>query len=164
MAREYSVTGDGLTISAANIQIHLNPPAGGAAGCGLELLRVWASQRANATSAQQGIAIGYKASVFATVTAATPQLLKASDPASKLVGGTGAVGTAGINASANGAGAENVIVTDNFNVLNGYLWVPTPAETLEVSAGGVLALMAKFTSVPGTTTGWTVGAIYRERG
>jgi hypothetical protein len=165
MAREYTVTGDGLTISAANIQVFLNPNAGGAGIPGFEVLRAWASQRANATSAQQGIGLGTKVTAFPTLTSATPAKTKLGDPTAALVGNTtGAAGTAGINASANGAGTEIVVYPDNFNVLNGWLWVATPPETFMFMPGGTSGFFQKFLSTPGTTTAWTVGVVYREIG
>ena len=164
MAREYSLSGASQTVVAAPQLCWINPPAGGATAAGAELIRCWCSQNANATSAQQGIRIGQKASVFPTMVGATPNPLKLADPASKFASGTGAAGTAGINSSANGAGTETGIYPDNFNVLNGWLWVPTPSETLVVMPGGSQGLFLQFTSTPGTLTGWTFGIIYREVG
>lgn len=164
MAREYSLSGDNQTVVAAPQLTFLNPPAGGVAGAGAELLRAWASQRANATSAQQGIKIGTKLTVFPTMVGATPSALKVTDPASKYVSGTGGAGTAGINSSANGAGAEVNTYADNFNVLNGWLWVATPPETVVVMPGGTSGIFSQFSSTPGTLTGWSFGCIFREIG
>lgn len=162
MAREYSVSGDNQTVVAAPQMTFLNPKA--SPSCAIELLRLWASQRANATSAQQGVRMGTKITAFPTVVGVTPSALKLSDPISLLVSGTGAAGTAGINSSANGAGAEVAVLQDNFNVLNGYLWVPTPAETVVVGAGAASGIFTGFNGTPGTLTGWSFGVIYRELG
>jgi hypothetical protein len=91
-------------------------------------------------------------------------LLKRGDPASKLVGGTtGAAGTAGINASAEGAGAKSILHEDAFNVLNGWLWVPTPAETIIVPPGAEgFGLHLPVTVV--STANWAFGVVYREIG
>lgn len=162
MAREYTVSADNVTVSGAPILVWLNPPA--APSATMEVLRCWASQRANATSAQQGIAFGTKVSVFPTVTGQTPVATKITDPASKYTSGTGAAGSAGINASANGAGTETIIYADNFNVLNGWLWVATPTETVILGAGSASGFFLKFTSTPGTLTAWSFGVTYREIG
>lgn len=165
MAREYTVSGDNITVSGSPIIVHLNPSAGGAGIPGFEVLRAWASQRANATSAQQGVSLGTKVTAFPTLVSATPAKTKLGDPAANLTGGTtGAAGQAGINASANGAGTLTTVYPDNFNVLNGWLWVATPPETLMFMPGGTSSFAHSFTSTPGTLTGWSFGVCYREIG
>lgn len=165
MAREYTISGDNLTVSGSPIVVWANPNAGGAGIPGFEVLRAWASQRANATSAQQGVALGTKVTAFPTVVSATPAKTKLGDPTAALVGNTtGAAGTCGVNASANGAGTEILVIGDNFNVLNGYLWVPTPNETFMFMPGGTSGFFHKFTSTPGTLTSWSFGIVYRELG
>jgi len=164
MAREYALQLDNATVVAAPQLAFLNPPAGGVAGAGAEVIRAWVSQRANVTSAQQGVRLGTKVTVFPTMVSNTPSPLKVTDPASKFVGGTGAAGTAGTNSSANGAGAEVGMYPDNFNVLNGWLWVATPTETIVVMPGGTSGIFLQFTNTPGTLTGWSWGVIFRELG
>jgi hypothetical protein len=159
----YVVSGDNITVSAAPTLVAINPTAGGATGRGIEILRCYVSQRANATSAQQGVQLGGKVTAFSTLVSATPAKTAPHDDISVIVGNTtGAAGTAGINASAEGAGAYTVAVNDNFNVLNGWLWVPTPAETFVHNAGSTSAFAMKFSSTPGTLTGWSFGVVYRE--
>ena len=162
MSREYSVSADAQTVVAAPQLVFLNPAA--APSSGIELLRAWCSQRANATSAQQGIRLGTKASVFPTMVGQTPAKLKQGDPASGLVSGVGGAGTAGINSSVNGGGTETGIYADNFNVLNGWLWVATPVDTIMVRGGDTVGIFEQFTSTPGTLTGWSWGVVYREIG
>lgn len=165
MAREYTVSGDNQTVVASPQLVFLNPAAGGAGIPGFEVIRAWASQRANATSAQQGIRMGTKLTAFPTLVSATPAKLKLGDPTASLVGNTtGAAGTAGINSSVNGAGVEIGVYPDNFNVLNGWLWVPTPSETLQFMPGGTSGFFSQFTSTPGTLTAWSFGVVYRELG
>lgn len=165
MAREYSVASSGVTVVAAPQLVFLNPSAGGAGVPGFEVLRCWVSQNANATSAQQGVRLGSKVTAFPTLTSATPAKLKLGDPTANLAGGTnGAAGTAGINSSANGAGTEIVTYPDNFNVLNGWLFVATPPETSMFMPGGTSGFFHGFTGTPGTLTGWSFGVIYREIG
>lgn len=164
MAREYTVSADAQTVVAAPQLTFLNPMAAGAAGVGFEVIRAWVSQRANATSAQQGVRLGSKASVFPTMVGATPAKTKIGDPVSGLVAGTGAAGTAGVNSSANGAGTEIGIVPDNFNVLNGWTWVATPSETMQFMPGGLQGHFMQFTNTPATLTGWSFGVCFREIG
>jgi hypothetical protein len=159
----YVVSGDNITVAAAPTLVLVNPPAGGATGRAIEILRCYVSQRANATSAQQGVQLGGKVTAFPTLTSATPAKTAPHDDVSVIVGGTaGAAGTAGINASAEGAGAYTVAINDNFNVLNGWLWVPTPAETFFHNAGSTSAFAMKFSNTPTTLTGWSFGVVYRE--
>lgn len=161
--REYTISFDNQTVSGAITILFVNPPTGRA----IEITRVWASQRANATSAQQGIQLGYKASVFPTLTGATPAKMKPSDPLSYIVSGTaGAAGTAGVLASVEGAGTFTPVIQDNFNVLPGYLWQPsfTGGESFILSSADSLGFAVKFSVTPGTTTGWSGGLEYREVG
>src|ERR1051326_1882162 len=88
MSREYVVSGDNQTVVAAPIITQLNPSASGAGVPGFEVLRAWCSQRANATSAQQGVSLGTKVTAFATVVSATPAKTKLGDPNANLAGGT----------------------------------------------------------------------------
>ena len=167
MAREYTVTGDNQSLNAVGPPltiVQLNPSAGGAGVPGFEVLRCWVSQRANATSAQQGMKFGTKVATFDTVVGVTPAKTKLGDPAANLVSGTGGAGTAGINAGTIGGGTLTNIYTDNFNSLNGWLWVATPPETLVFMPGGTSAFSLAFSATPGTTTGWSWGVLYREVG
>lgn len=163
--RVYTVSGDNLTVSGSPTLVFMNPSAGGAGVPGFEVLRAWVSQRANATSAQQGVRLGTKLTVFPTLVSATPAKTSLGLPAANLTGGTaGAAGTVGINASNNGAGAEIGTYPDNFNALNGWLWVPSPLETMLFMPGGTSGFMQQFTNTPSTLTGWTWGVTYREIG
>src|SRR5215472_16061472 len=132
--REFSISTAGVTVVGATTLIFVNPAA--AVNPNLEFLRFWVGQSANATSAQQRIQLDTQASAFPTLTSSTPTKLKVADPnASVITGGTaGAAGTAGINASAEGAGTKTPVWDDAFNVLNGCLHVPTPRD-----AGGLCA-------------------------
>lgn len=163
--RSYTVSGDNITVSGAPHLVFLNVAAGGASVPGYELLRCWVSQRANATSAQQGVCIGTQVTTFPTLTSATPAKTSLGLPTASLVGNTtGAAGSAGINASNNGGGTQIKVYPDNFNVLNGWLWVPTPAETMQSMPSNTSGTFLQFTSTPGTLTGWSFGVVYREIG
>ena len=162
MAREYTIKGQNITVANAAVTLVIINPV---AGTVIEILRAWVSQAANATSAQQRILLGTKATAFGTYVSATPQKTKTGDPASGIAGGTaGAAGTSGINASAEGAGTLTDIINDSFNVLNGWLWVPTPRETLMFQAASSLAFAMQFPAAPGTLTGWNFGVTFAEIG
>jgi hypothetical protein len=160
--REFSISSAGNTVVGASTLIFVNPAA--APSVNLEFLRFWVGQSANATSAQQRIQLETQVTAFPTLTAATPVKLKPSDPnASVIAGGTaGAAGTAGINASAEGAGAKTVVWEDAFNVLNGWLHVPTPPETRIMPAGSASGLGLFFPVAPATLTNWAFGTVFRE--
>lgn len=162
MAREFSISAGALTVLAASTALFINPAA--APNFNIEVLRMWLSQSANATSAQQRVQIETQVTAFPTLVSATPAKLKRADPnVSIIAGGTaGAAGTSGINASAEGAGAKTVVFEDNFNVLNGWLWVPTPPETLVMPAGSASGLGMFWAAGPVTLTGWAVGLNFRE--
>lgn len=131
--------------------------------CSLEFLRAWASQAANATSAQQRVQLNSQVTAFPTLTSQAPVKDTVLDQASAITGGTaGAAGTSGINASAEGAGTKTILYPDSFNVLNGWLWVPTPAETYLFSAGGASGFGLHFPAAPTTLTNWNSGIGFRE--
>lgn len=160
MRGTYQVIGSNITVANAAVTIiFINPGA----TASLEILRVWITQAANATSAQQRVDFITKVTAFPTLTSATPKKTSLLDPVSVITGGTaGAAGTAGINASAQGAGTETIIYSDSFNVLNGFLWVPTPAETITMNAGASSGFGVQFPAAPATLTGWNFGLVYRE--
>lgn len=157
-----ATTTTGLTVVGATTLNFINPPA--APNVNIEFLRHWIGQAANATSAMQRVQLATQVTVFPTLTGATPSKLKRNDPnVSVIVSGTaGAAGTCGINASAEGAGTKTAWWDDDFNVLNGYLKVPTPAETELVPAGFASGVNLWFPTAPTTLTGWTWGQNFRE--
>ena len=165
--REFVVTNAGpSTVAAAATLVFVNPAS--APNPNVEFLRFWVGQSANATSAQQNVQIVTQVSSYPNgMTGVTPAKLKTADPnASVVIANTsGPMGSAGVNATAENGGAKTVGIRDSFNVLNGWLHVPTPAETLvlpaNVAATGHGAGMF-FPSAPTTTTGWQWGLVFRE--
>ena len=164
--RTYTISVDNITVVAAPQLVFMNVAAGGASVPGYEILRAWCSQRANATSAQQGIKLHSKVTAFPTgLTTTAPAKTSTGLPTANLTGGaSGAAGTCGTNSTGNGAGAESQIYNDNFNVLNGWLWVATPAETILSMPSNTSGHGLEFSSTPGTLTGWSFGVCYREIG
>lgn len=166
--REFTITSNaatattGLTVVGATTLNFINPSA--APNMNIQFLRHWVGQAANATSAQQRIQLATQVTAFPTLVSATPRKLKLADPnASVIVGGTtGAAGTCGINASAEGAGAKTLWWDDVFNVLSGFLKVLTPSELEVVSAGSASGVNLWFPTAPTTLTGWSWGQNYAE--
>lgn len=164
--REFNVSTGGTTVANTSVTL-LYLRAAAAPSMNIEVLRWWIGQTANATSAQQRVSLCQRGSQFPTLVAATPVTLKMQDPnASTLVGSTtGAAGTAGINASGENAAATYpfFILEDAFNVLNGWLMVPTPAETIISPAGvGNTGIAMRFPVAPATLTSWSFGCQFRE--
>ena len=168
MPRAYSVGAAGATLANQAVTLSfVNPGAGGAAGQpgGFEVLRAWAGQSANATSAQQRVQLNTQVTAFPTLTSSAPTKLTFGDPASGITGGTaGAAGTCGVNASAEGAGTKTTVFGDAFNVLNGYLWVPTPREVLRIGAGAASGVGLHLPVAPATLTNWVWGLNFEELG
>lgn len=151
--RTYKVTLDDVSVTGAITLVQLK--AGSTAP--LVLLRAWCSQRTLTSSAQQRVQIVRKSGA-ATVTSATPLLLDPGDAASAAVGGTSATG---INATAEGTDGD-ILYHDNFNVLNGWLWVPVPEERVIVPPAGIIGL--KFPTAPGSAMNVSAGLIWGEIG
>jgi hypothetical protein len=163
MAREYVISAGGITVANQAVTlVFINPASPGAS---IEILRCWVSQSANATSAQQRVQLVTQATAFPTLTSATPAKTKINDPASGIAGGTaGAAGTCGINASAEGGGTKTVILNDAFNALNGWLWVPTPRETIILNALTAQGFGLHLPVAPATLTNWSFGVVFQEIG
>ena len=162
MSREFSISAGGIAVAGASTLVFLNPPA--APNVNIEILRMWVSQSASNSSNQQRIQVVTQVTAFPTLTSATPRPLKHGDTIASIIVGntTGAAGTCGINASVEGAGAKTVKFEDAFNVLNGWLWVATPPETLVMPAGSVSGLGLFFPVAPALLTNWAFGLNYRE--
>ena len=156
----YIVGGGGITLANQAVTlVFINPPT----TTGIEIMRCWVSQSGSTTSAMQRVQLNTQVTAFPTLTSATPAKTSLLDAASVITGGTtGAAGTAGINASAEGAGAKTVLLHDAFNVLNGWLWVPTPEERLKLNASAASGFGLHLPVAAATLTNWSFGVVYRE--
>lgn len=164
MAREFIVSlGSSTVTSGSTTLVFLNPPA--APNFNIAILRMWIGQAANATSAQQRVQLNSQITQFPTLVAATPAKVKRADPnVSVLVGSTtGAAATAGVGATSEGTGTKTQIADDTFNVLNGWLSVPTPDEIIVMPAGSTSGFGMSFPALGGSTTGWSYGVTFAER-
>lgn len=121
----------------------------------LHLLRAWVSQNGSTTSAMQRIGIVRKSSA-ATVTLFTPLKYSTGSAASLAVGSTSGTGH---TATAEGTDTD-VLCPDSFNVLSGWLWVPTPEERISVPPSGIIGL--KFLSAPSSALTVTAGLVWEE--
>ncbi len=162
MSNVYTVTMSNQTVVADETLVLIHAAsAWSSRGSLLEILRCTVTQQANATSAMQGILLGQKVTAFGTYTSTTPSPEVLGGPASAITGATdGAAGKAGTDASAEGGGTFTQLINDSFNVLNGYLWVPTPEERILV--GPDIAFALKLLGTPGTLTGWNATVTFRE--
>jgi hypothetical protein len=127
----------------------------------LQILEARVSQQGTATNQQLGILVAGKATAFGTYTSATPANNNIGGPASGISGGTaGAAGTAGVDASAEGAGTVTPIISDSFSNLNGWLWIPVPESRILV--GPDQAIILKIVGTPTTLTGWSASLTFEE--
>ena len=167
MARQYIVPMSNVTIASTNTLVALSPVNPGPV---LEIMRCWASQSGSATSAQQGVRIVEQVNSTAAISvvgsAATPQPVMNNDPASKISGGAiCSTATATVNCTSEGTGTKSTYYPDAFNVLNGWLWVPTPNETHMMAPFGTSFSYGIFLPTsPGSTANWNAGISFRELG
>lgn len=162
MAYEYTVTLANATIVAdATLLIIRAATAATSRGSALELHRISVSQQGTGTSQQLGIILGMKAAAFGTYVSVTPAPTFLNGPVSAIAGGTtNAASTCGANASAEGAGAVTTYISEGFNNLNGFLWVPTPEERIIVATD--ISFIVKIRGTPTTLTGWNANMTFRE--
>lgn len=152
--RVYEVSLNNTSVSTAITLVQLK--AGSASI--LRILRAWCSQSNLTSSAQQAIEIVRK-SAAATVTAfGAPLKNDPGDAASNMVSSTTGTGTVGTAEGTDG----DILYRDNFSVLNGWLWVPTPEERIIVGPSGIIAL--KFPVAPGAAMTLSAGFIVGEEG
>lgn len=159
--RTYIVSMENVTVTNSSdlAWCHVNPGT----TMSLEFLRAFMSQRANATSAQCSAALGFKVTAFPTLTSTAPRTLQFGDPASAITGATtGAAGTSGTNASAAGGGAVTYRQNDNFNALNGFIWLPGPRETYVAAASSSSSFGLFAAAAPATLTNWCAGLEFGE--
>jgi hypothetical protein len=122
-----------------------------------KLIRAWVTQSNQTSSTQQTIAILRK-SAAATVTSFTPLLLDPGDSAAAGVGGTSATGYTATAEGTNG----NILVQADFNVLNGWLWVPVPEDRIIIPPSGIIGLT--LINAPGSAMTIDAGLIIGEEG
>jgi hypothetical protein len=160
----YSIPMSNTTIVADATLVALRAAASASTrGSMLEILSVRVGQQGVTTNQQLGILLASKAAALGTMsTGVTPAPLSVGGAVSGITSGTAqAAGTAGVDASAEGAGTVTAIIADSFSCLNGYLWVPTPEERIILLPGSD-CFIVKIVGTPGTLTGWSANVIFRE--
>lgn len=162
MSRVYSVVANDITIAGASTLIYLRPSATQA----IEIIEARVGFTANATSAQVRVQLLTHAVAGSPAsTAATPLPLDLGNTQTpSITGGTGnmAAGTAGVDVSTESSGARSVLVSDAFNVLNGWLWVPGPDGKIIIPANSGSAFCLYLPTAPGTLTNWQATVVFRE--
>lgn len=134
--------------------------AGAAAPC--KILRAVVSARGVTASAMQQVGI-YRATVGSTVTAAILGTSLLDDTGGNVAAAC-TLGTAatGIAASAEGTYTSDHIYDDDFNVLQGWEKIFTPAEQIIVPGGGILVLLLPV--APGASTVFDATLTFQELG
>lgn len=163
MAGCYTLSGSALTLANQAVTLaFLNPIA--APNVDFTFKRFWIGQSATTTYVgNQRVQLNTQVTAFPTLVSATPAKLFGADAASVITGATtGAAGTCGVNASAEGAGAKTVIWPDAFSPANGWLLVLTPDEKLEMPSGSASGLGMHLPVAATTLSNWTFGTSWLE--
>lgn len=118
----------------------------------IKIIKAWANQSTVTSSQQAQIQLLLKSATATGLTSFTPLKL---DPAA-------AAATATAGHTATGEGTDSTIyISEGFNVLNGWLYVPTPEEVITFAASAIVAI--KFGAAPASAT-WHWGVIFEEVG
>lgn len=159
MGSTYSVSANNVTLGGAVTVVFIRPNTTRS----IEILRVEVSQSGSATSAQVRVNLVTQVSGFPTLTSATPIPLDDGAATCSISGGTsGAAGTAGINASSEGAGAKTVIHAAAFNAPIGWAWVAGPEDRIVLTASSASGFGVYIPSAPSSLSGWHCTVVFRE--
>lgn len=146
----YQLNMNAVSVSTAKSLVQIK--MGSAAG---QLLRAWVSQSSSTTSTMQQVAL-VRGTSAGTGTAGSIVKQNLNNPASLV---TSSTTTGATNITAEGTVVDTLYV-DAFNILNGWLWVPTPEERIVVAQGGFLAL--KFIATPASAITVSAGIVWEE--
>jgi hypothetical protein len=131
----YVLDNNGVSISTAISAIQLKTGVNGPA----EILRASLSQGSTATSAQLAAALLRKTAAATVTTGVAGTTVLKQNPINPTTDASLGVSATGITASAEGTNGEQ-FVTDGFNDLNGYIYLPAQEERPLVPQGGIVAL------------------------
>lgn len=150
--------GENLTLGTGSVLAAFQTTAAGTAGAAVYVKRLEISQNATTTLAMCRAEFATRDTAGTlTMTSLAPTAVRPiGGPASGFSGNTapaGGTGRSGINSSADSGGTYTSIYPFNFANTAGYLWKPAPDEELWVPASTLFVV--RFTTAPGTTTGWT---------
>lgn len=165
MGRITHLFDENMTLGTGNVLAGLQTAAAGAAGARVRLKRVEISQSGSTTLGMVRGAFSTRDTAGTlTMTAKTPVAVKPlGGPASGLAGNTNILGgtaRSGTDSSADSGGTYTDHHPFNFANLNGYIWVPTPEEKIEIPASTVWVV--RFLATPTGTTGWTILVVLEE--
>jgi hypothetical protein len=157
MGRVFSVVAENQTLSTGSVLVALQTAAAATTAGGLiRPLRVEVSQSGSTTSAQTRLVFSTRDTAGTlTTTSVTPANTVLGGPASGLSGSTSVIGAAariGIISSADSGGAYTNQLAVAPNVLNGYLYIPTPEERFIIPPSTVW--LVRFATAPSSLTGW----------
>lgn len=138
---------EGVSVSASKTLVELGAPSTGV----VRVLRAWIGNTDVETSNQLRVQI-LRQSASGTGTSFTPKPLTSTATAGA---------TCETNCTAEGT-AGNILVDEGFNILNGWLWVPTPEERIIIPPSGFLGL--KLASAPASAVVLSAGFIFEEIG
>lgn len=166
MGNKYAIVGENLSLGTGYVLVAVRTAAADTTQGGRIAIRRIEISQSGTTTAQQlrGEIFTRDTAGTLTMTSATPvPLSPIGGLASGISGSTAPAGTAarcGINSSADSGGTYTQRFPFNFNNLNGYLYIPTPEELIQVGAAVVFGV--RLLAAPTTTTGWTVTLTYEE--
>lgn len=121
----------------------------------LLITRAWCTQSSSTTSAQQRIELLRKSAAGTLTNTLTPAKVT---PGSAASGVTSAKTTATVEGT-----ATDILIEDSFNVLQGWLWVPScPEERIVVAPSGIIAL--KLPAAPAASITFSYGLEWIELG
>lgn len=166
MSRVYNVSDNNLTVGTGNVLFAVRTAADAlTAGGNLAIRRIEIGQSGTTTAEMvRGHLATRDTAGTLTMTSVTPRSVSPlGGPASGITGSTAPAGTAarvGTDSSADSGGTYVTIRPFTFHNLNGYLWVPTPQEVIEVPPATVFVV--QLLASPTGTTGWTISVDFEE--
>jgi len=126
MGRVYVARLSSVSVSVVKTLIQVTAPS----TAHLKILRAWISNDASETS-QQEVAQILRKTAGGTGTSFTPIKLDPNDA----VAGATVIN----NLTAEGTDGD-ILISEGFNILNGWLYVPVPEERIIVPPGGIIGL------------------------
>jgi hypothetical protein len=147
-----------VTIIGGATLVFINPDT----DVGIEILRCWIGQTGSATSEQNLASMHTQVTAFPTLTGVAPIPHLLGELSRIISGGAGAVGTSGVDASAEGAGAKTVIKARPFNNIVGFEWIATPEEKIILRPNAASGFGLRIVSTPASLVNWSAGVTFRE--
>lgn len=141
----YSALMEDTSVSAAKQLINITAPSDRS----VTILRAWVASEVQDEATEMLVLQLLRTTTAGTGTAYTA---KGFSPTTPSFGGS-----CRVNLTADGTGGD-VLVRDTFNVLSGWLWIPTPEERPTFDGGDFFAL--KLVDAPAAATALTAGIVF----